>query len=85
MIAFRMKLLIQQGDEVARVQTVANLVTVASKTNVLEWTAFLPAVQPEREYSLVRFPKLPCPCHDATAVNPDWKIECPAVFEGKLF
>src|SRR5262249_8935104 len=74
-------LALEQRNEVARVETVAHLMAVATEADVRERPATAPGVDPEREDPLVRPPELPGAGEDAAAIDPDREPERLAVLE----
>ena len=65
-------------------KTVANLMALAIKTDVLQRFALVVAVKPIGEYPLIGFAKLAGPGEHAAAVDPHGEAKGIAIFEGKL-
>ena len=57
-------------------QTIANLTSLTVKTNVFQRPVFFPRMKPVGKYPLIGSAKLPCPRHNATAIDPNREIEC---------
>jgi hypothetical protein len=64
-------------------EAVTDLMSPTSEADVLEWAATSPGMSPEAKDPLICLPKLPGSGEDATAVDPNRKVEGHAVLEGE--
>src|ERR1043166_6544289 len=71
----------EQCGEIARMQTVAHLITVAAEADVFQWPAAQVSVDPEREDALVVRAELASAGQHAAAVDPHGDVERMRVFE----
>ena len=67
------------------VKAIPRLMSRAIEADVFERRAPQTGIDPERENSLVGAAELPSPGQDAAAIDPDWELECLAVFQCHVF
>ena len=75
----------EERGEVAGMETIADLMPVATEADVAERALAEVGVQPVGEDALVGAAELTGPSEDAAAVDEDGEVECCAVFEGEGF
>src|SRR5262245_21946721 len=73
----------QHRDEIAWVQAVAYLKALTAEADVAKRAPLGARVNPEREHTLISSPELSGASEHTEAVDPHWKSERGAVFEGE--